>query len=189
MSAVRAAGVRRTVQQVGPVIARIAPCKFTPRAINDVGLHAVQHAVVESGNAIKGPVAANIIPGDMLWKNFDVTRHDKVVFYDHDEIECLTDCNFRRVPTARNEEEEMSGEVWYRVAPKDVFPETFAPFLLGNPQAREVFMAQHADLLDAAFWQGHKDRIKAGHVHGVFPCVFPYVFPYRPAKRFRVGAP
>jgi isocitrate dehydrogenase kinase/phosphatase len=115
----------------------------------------------------------------MLWKNFGVTRHGKVVFYDYDEIEYLTDCNFRKVPTPRNEEEEMSGEIWYRVGPKDVFPETFAPFLLGNPAVREVFMAHHADLLDASFWQGHKERIQAGHVHDVFP--------YEPAKRFRAG--
>jgi isocitrate dehydrogenase kinase/phosphatase len=134
------------------------------------------HAVVEYGNAIKDMVAANIFPGDMLWKNFGVTRHGKVVFYDYDEIEYITDCNFRRVPEPRNEEEEMSGEVWYTVGPHDVFPETFGPFLLGNAQVREVFMAHHADLLDAAFWQGHKERILAGHVHDVFP--------YEPSKRF-----
>jgi isocitrate dehydrogenase kinase/phosphatase len=129
----------------------------------------IEHAVVEYGNAIKDLVAANIFPGDMLWKNFGVTHHGKVVFYDYDEIEYITDCNFRRVPQARNEEEEMSGEVWYHVGPKDVFPETFAPFLLGNDAVREVFMKHHADLLDAAFWQGHKERIAAGHVHDVFP--------------------
>jgi isocitrate dehydrogenase kinase/phosphatase len=136
----------------------------------------LEHAVIEYGNAIKDLVAANIFPGDMLWKNFGLTRHGKVVFYDYDEIEYLTDCNFRRVPEPRNEEEEMSGEVWYSVGPKDVFPETFGPFLLGNPAVRRVFMQHHADLLDAAFWQGHKDRIRAGHVHDVFP--------YEPHKRF-----
>ncbi|MBL8308593.1 MAG: bifunctional isocitrate dehydrogenase kinase/phosphatase [Rubrivivax sp.] len=134
------------------------------------------HAVVEYGNAIKDLVAANIFPGDMLWKNFGVTRHGKVVFYDYDEIEYLTDCNFRRVPAPRNEEEEMSGEIWYTVNKGDVFPETFGPFLLGNNAVREIFMAHHADLLDAAFWQGHKERILAGHVHDVFP--------YDAAKRF-----
>ena len=70
----------------------------------------------------------------------------------------------------------MSGEVWYRVGTRDVFPETFGPFLLGNAQVREVFMAHHGDLLDAAFWQVHKERIQAGHVHDVFP--------YEPARRF-----
>ncbi len=129
----------------------------------------IERGVVEYGNAIKDLVAANIFPGDMLWKNFGITRHGKVVFYDYDEIEYITDCNFRRVPAPRNEEDEMSGEVWYSVGPKDVFPETFAPFLLGNPAVRSVFMKHHGDLLDASFWQGHKDRIAAGHVHDVFP--------------------
>ena len=147
--------------------------------LQEAGPEQVAHAVVEYGNAIKDLVAANIFPGDMLWKNFGVTRHGKVVFYDYDEIEYLTDCNFRRVPTPRNEEEEMSGEIWYSVGPKDVFPETFAPFLLGNDAVREVFMAHHADLLDAAFWQGHKQRIQQGHVHDVFP--------YEAAKRFTAG--
>jgi len=137
--------------------------------LQDAGREQMAHAVIEYGNAIKDLVAANIFPGDMLWKNFGVTRHGKVVFYDYDEIEYITDCNFRKVPTPRNEEEEMSGEVWYTVHPRDVFPETFAPFLLGNAAVREVFMKHHADLLDAAFWQGHKARILAGHVHDVFP--------------------
>src|SRR6478736_1969582 len=129
----------------------------------------LEHAVVEYGNAIKDMVAANIFPGDMLFKNFGVTRGGKVVFYDYDEIEYLTDCNFRKVPTPRNEEDEMSGEVWYSVGPKDVFPETFEPFLLGNPAVREAFMSHHADLLDAAFWQSHKQRIQAGQMLDVFP--------------------
>jgi isocitrate dehydrogenase kinase/phosphatase len=129
----------------------------------------IERAVVEYGNAIKDLVAANIFPGDMLWKNFGITRHGKVVFYDYDEIEYITDCNFRKVPAPRNEEEEMSGEVWYSVGPKDVFPETFGPFLLGNDAVREVFMKHHGDLLEAGFWQAHKERIAAGHVHDVFP--------------------
>jgi len=129
----------------------------------------IARGVVEYGNAIKDLVAANIFPGDMLWKNFGITRHGKVVFYDYDEIEYITDCNFRRVPAPRNEEDEMSGETWYSVGPKDVFPETFTPFLLGNPAVRKVFMEHHADLLDVDFWQGHKDRIAQGYVHDVFP--------------------
>ena len=137
--------------------------------LQEASLAQIESAVIEYGNAIKDLVRANIFPGDMLWKNFGVTRHGKVVFYDYDEIEYLTDCTFRKVPTPRNEEEEMSGEVWYRVGPHDVFPETFGPFLLGNPGVRNVFMKHHADLLEASFWQGHKERIQAGYVHDVFP--------------------
>jgi isocitrate dehydrogenase kinase/phosphatase len=144
--------------------------------LQDASPEQLAHAVVEYGNAIKDLVAANIFPGDMLWKNFGVTRHGKVVFYDYDEIEYITDCNFRRVPAPRNEEDEMSGEIWYSVGPKDVFPETFEPFLLGNPAVRQAFLQHHADLLDAAFWQAHQARIKAGHVYDVFP--------YEQHKRF-----
>jgi isocitrate dehydrogenase kinase/phosphatase len=133
-------------------------------------------AVIEYGNALKDLIAANIFPGDMLWKNFGITRHGKVVFYDYDEIEYITDCKFRKVPQPRNEEDEMSGEVWYTVGPHDVFPETFGPFLLGNPVVREVFMAHHANLLEAAYWQKNKDRILAGHMFDVFP--------YDQSKRF-----
>ncbi|WP_302172427.1 bifunctional isocitrate dehydrogenase kinase/phosphatase [uncultured Hydrogenophaga sp.] len=145
---------------------------FDALQVNADDVHArsqLERAVLEYGNAIKDLVAANIFPGDMLWKNFGITRHGKVVFYDYDEIEYITDCNFRRVPAPRNEDDEMSGEVWYSVAKNDVFPETFGPFLLGNPAVREVFMQHHGDLLDAAFWQSHKERIQAGHVHDVFP--------------------
>jgi isocitrate dehydrogenase kinase/phosphatase len=117
----------------------------------------------------------------MLWKNFGVTRHGKVVFYDYDEIEYITDCNFRKVPKPRNEEEEMSGEIWYKVGPMDVFPETFGPFLLGNPRVRDIFMQHHGDLLDPAFWQEHQARIKRGEVIDVFP--------YDASRRFGVGAP
>jgi isocitrate dehydrogenase kinase/phosphatase len=149
---------------------------YLQEAFEAGAMEQVEHAVIEYGNAIKDLVAANIFPGDMLWKNFGVTRNGKVVFYDYDEIEYLTDCNFRKVPQARNEEEELSGEVWYKVGPRDVFPETFGPFLLGHPAVRDVFMKHHADLLDAAFWQARKERILAGEVHDVFP--------YEPGKRF-----
>lgn len=137
---------------------------------NDPGASAqLEHAVIEYGNAIKDLVAANIFPGDMLWKNFGVTRHGKVVFYDYDEIEYLTDCNFRPVPAPRTDEDELSGEVWYSVAKNDVFPETFGPFLLGNPRVRAAFMRHHADLLDPAFWQQTQARIRRGEVIDFYP--------------------
>ena len=161
---------------------RMIPLNIYLQEAFDVGVEEptakeqIERAVVEYGNAIKDLVAANIFPGDMLWKNFGITRHGKVVFYDYDEIEYITDCKFRKVPTPRNEEDEMSGEIWYSVGPKDVFPETFGPFLLGNDAVRAVFMKHHAELLEAGFWQIHKERIQAGHVFDVFP--------YEQDKRF-----
>ena len=127
------------------------------------------HAVREYGNAIRELAAANIFPGDMLWKNFGVTRFGRVVFYDYDEIEYLTDCNFRRIPPAPSLEDEMSGEVWYSVARNDVFPEEWATFLLGSPLIRKLFLRYHADLLTPEFWQEAQKEIRSGIIVDFFP--------------------
>lgn len=142
---------------------------------------AVEHGVMEYGNAIKDLVRANIFPGDMLYKNFGVTRHGRVVFYDYDEIEAITDCNFRKIPAPRYEEDEMASEPWYPVAKHDVFPEQFGTFLLGNPEVRRFFMKHHADLLTPEYWQRAKERILAGHVEDVFPYPEQLRFSYKSA--------
>ncbi len=129
----------------------------------------IEHGVLEYGNAIKELVAANIFPGDMLYKNFGVTRHGRVVFYDYDEIEYITDCNFRVIPAPRNEEDEMSAEPWYSVGKHDVFPEQFGTFLLGNARIRKYFLKHHADLLTQSYWQARKQRIIDGFIEDVFP--------------------
>ena len=130
---------------------------------------AIEHGILEYGNAIKDLVGANIFPGDMLYKNFGVTRVGRVVFYDYDEIEYITDCKFRVIPQPRNEEDEMSAEPWYPVGRSDVFPEQFGTFLLGNLKVRQYFMRHHADLLTAEYWQGRQQRIVEGKVDDVFP--------------------
>ena len=119
--------------------------------------------------AIRELAQANIFPGDMLWKNFGITRYGRVVFYDYDEIEYMTDCNFRRIPPAPDFETEMSGEVWYAVARNDIFPEEFATFLLASPVLRQVFMKHHKDLLTPDFWQKAQQNIRDGHVEDFFP--------------------
>jgi isocitrate dehydrogenase kinase/phosphatase len=129
----------------------------------------LEHGVLEYGNAIKELVAANIFPGDMLYKNFGVTRHQRVVFYDYDEIEYITDCQFRAIPAPRNEEEEMASEPWYPIGKHDVFPEQFGSFLLGNPKIRKYFLKHHADLLTPEYWQARKQRIEQGLVEDVYP--------------------
>ncbi|MEI7443696.1 MAG: bifunctional isocitrate dehydrogenase kinase/phosphatase [Burkholderiales bacterium] len=136
-----------------------------------------EHAVIEYGDAIKQMVAADIFPGDMLWKNFGVTRQNRVVFYDYDEVAYVTDCVFRRIPPPRTPEDEMSSEPWYNVGPNDVFPEEFGTFLLGDPRVRSIFMNHHGDLLDAVFWQRKQAHVRAGR--------FDDVFPYPESVRFR----
>ncbi|MFC0399640.1 bifunctional isocitrate dehydrogenase kinase/phosphatase [Paraburkholderia rhizosphaerae] len=137
----------------------------------------IDHAIKEYGDAVKELMQANIFPGDMLYKNFGVTRHGRVVFYDYDEIEYLTDCNVRAVPPPRNEEDEMSGEPWYTVGQHDIFPETYGTFLLGDPRVRKSFIRHHADFFDPALWQRHKDHILKGEL--------PDFYPYDRGLRFR----
>jgi isocitrate dehydrogenase kinase/phosphatase len=136
----------------------------------------IDHAIKEYGDAIKELMQANIFPGDMLYKNFGVTRHGRVVFYDYDEIEYLTDCNVRQVPAARSEEDELSAEPWYAVGPNDIFPETYRTFLLGDPTVREHFMRHHADFFDPALWQRNKELLLKGEL--------PDFFPYDQSARF-----
>ena len=145
----------------------------------------IEEAVIEYGNAIRELAIANIFPGDMLWKNFGVTRYGRVVFYDYDEIEYMTDCNFRRIPPPPNEEAEMSGEPWYSVGRNDVFPEEFASFLLTSPRIRAAFMKHHADLLDAGFWQRAQEDIRNGAIRDFFP----YPEPLRFCNRYDAGCP
>ncbi len=135
-----------------------------------------REALDEYGNAIKQLAAANIFPGDMLLKNFGVTRHGRVVFYDYDEICLLTDVNFRRIPEPRFPEDEFSAEPWYSVAPQDVFPEEFEIFLFHTPELKKIFRELHADLYEARYWQGLQDQIRSQQVVDVFP--------YRRKKRF-----
>lgn len=129
----------------------------------------IESVVRDYGLAIRELAFANIFPGDMLMKNFGVTRIGRVVFYDYDEIEYLTNCNFRTIPEAPNPELEMSGEVWYPIARNDVFPEEFGTFLLGNPSVRAAFMRHQADLLTPEFWQAAQRKIASGHVEDFFP--------------------
>lgn len=129
----------------------------------------IERVVRDYGDAIRELAYANIFPGDMLMKNFGVTRLGRVVFYDYDEIAYMIECNFRRIPPPRSIEDEMSAEPYFSVGPHDVFPEQFARFLVSDPQAREVFLERHADLMEPEFWAGKQARIRAGVQEDVYP--------------------
>ena len=141
---------------------------YLEEAVREGDEDRLRHALDEYGRAIKELAGANIFPGDMLLKNFGVTRHNRVVFYDYDEIAYMTDCNFRRIPPPASYDDEMAAEPYWSVGPNDVFPEQFERFLVANPHAREVFMQLHGDLTDPAFWTGTQARIRAGVQEDVF---------------------
>lgn len=138
----------------------------------------LRDAIEEYGNAIRQLAAANIFPGDMLFKNFGVTRHGRVVFYDYDEICYMTEVNFRDVPAPRYPEDELSAEPWYSVSPGDVFPEEFRHWLCADPRVGPLFEEMHADLFCASYWRSLQTRIREGHVEDVYA--------YRRRQRFSV---
>ncbi len=165
---------RGSVQIVGDriVIAHL----YTERAMTPLNLYLqtasdseIRQALDGYGRAIKELAAANIFAGDMLLKNFGVTRHGRVVFYDYDEICYLTEVNFRRIPAARTEEDALSAEPWYSVAPGDVFPEEFEQFLFGRASIRQLFRQLHGELYDADYWRGLQAKIRTGELLDVFP--------------------
>jgi len=129
----------------------------------------VDEVMNDYGKSIKELAAANIFPGDMLLKNFGVTRHGRVVFYDYDEIQPLLECNFRRIPPPRDDFDEMSSQPWYSVGPNDIFPEEFRLFFSGNQRARKAFDARHSDLYDASFWTDLQDKLREGVVKDFYP--------------------
>jgi len=149
--------------------------------LDRAGGEALRAAIDEYGKAIRELAAANIFPGDMLLKNFGVTRQGRVVFYDYDDICYLTECKFRRIPEPPYPEYELAAEPWYSIEATDVFPEEFATFLLSNPRLREAFLARHADLLDPRWWQARQAGIADGRFEDVFP--YPESLRFRNAPR------
>ncbi len=130
---------------------------------------AARRAVVDYGNSIKDMAATNIFPGDMMLKNFGVTRHGRVIFYDYDELCLLTSCNFRRVPKSRSYEDALASEPWFSIGENDVFPEEFRHFMGLTGELEEVFLSKHADLLSVDFWQNMQSRIAAGESILILP--------------------
>jgi isocitrate dehydrogenase kinase/phosphatase len=138
------------------------------------------HVIREYGTALKELAAVNIFAGDLLFKNFGVTRFGRVVFYDYDEIEYLVDCNFRKIPSPPPGWDDMSGDVWYGVGTHDVFPEEFATFLLTDARTRECFLRSHAELLDAQWWQRMQREIRSGRQVEVLSYPDSERFPHSP---------
>jgi isocitrate dehydrogenase kinase/phosphatase len=126
-------------------------------------------AVVDFGQSIKDMASTNIFPGDLLPKNFGVTRHGRVVFYDYDELCALTEINFRELPAPRDDSDILEAEPWFPVGDDDVFPEEHQAFLGLPPDLRQVFFEHHADLFGVDAWRAIQKRLEAGELIEVFP--------------------
>ena len=136
-----------------------------------------RRAVLDFGRALRDLAATGTFPGDLLTKNFGVTRHGRVIFYDYDELSRLTDCVFRDLPAPCDADEETAGEPWFYVGEKDVFPEELLPFLGLPGRLRETFREAHGELLSARWWREIQERLRAGEIVDIFP--------YREEQRLR----
>lgn len=137
--------------------------------LDDASPEEVESAIYDYGLALKEMVSANIFPGDMLLKNFGLTRHKRVVFYDYDEVQYLVDMNFRKIPEPQTPEQEMASEPWYHVGPNDVFPEEFITFLSTDPKIRRMFRKMHPELFDIKYWHHKQESVRNGEIDDVFP--------------------
>jgi isocitrate dehydrogenase kinase/phosphatase len=145
---------------------RLVPLNLYIKEASD---HAARLAVIDYGQAIKDLAATNIFPGDVLLKNFGVTRHGRVVFYDYDELCQVTDCKFRKMPQARSFEDEFEADPWFYVGPMDIFPEEFRTFLGLKEPLRSIFIAHHGDLFEPDFWKRMQALHRAGEVLDIIP--------------------
>ena len=161
----------------GYVERRLSPLNLYVREADEASARA---AVIDYGNAIKDLMATNIFPGDLLLKNFGVTRHGRVVFYDYDELCLLTGCNFRTIPRATNFEDEFFAESWFTPDDNDIFPEEFRHFLGLPDDLKQIFIKYHDDLFEAEFWQHIQARLQSGEVI--------HIFPYDQTKRLQLEA-
>ena len=150
---------------------------FIDKAHKGEGSEELEQVMIEYGNSIKEMAKANVFPGDMLLKNFGVTRQNRVIFYDYDELQPMKAMRFRKIPPARTPEQEMASEPWFRIEENDFFPEQFENFVMSHPEVRRLFLKHHADLLDADYWQEIVDNIRSG--------VRADVFPYRQEIRYQ----
>ena len=148
--------------------------------INEYSFEEAARAIIDYGEAIKDLAKTNIFPGDLLLKNFGVTQHNRIIFYDYDEVSLVTDCNFRDIPESNSIEDEMQADTWYYVGEHDIFPEEFIRFLSMNDELKAEFMKYHKDLLTSKYWR----RIKNQHLKGQALLVIPYTSHLSQRKAF-----
>jgi isocitrate dehydrogenase kinase/phosphatase len=157
---------------------------YTERRLRPLDLYLLEadheerrQSVIDYGQALRDLAATNVFPGDILLKNFGVSRHGRLIFYDYDELALLTECRFRQLPPPREAYEEGAAEPWFYVGERDIFPEEFRAFLGLPPDLREVFLERHQELLDVAFWHRMQELHRKGNVLDIYP--------YRSTRRLR----
>jgi len=113
----------------------------------------------------------------MMTKNFGVTRQNRVIFYDYDEIEFLHCMNFRAKPKPQTYDQIYASRPWYEIKENDVFPEDFKRFMIGRQDVKAYFIENNPELFDPEYWSGIQSKLKKGELI--------HAFPYPESMRFR----
>jgi len=149
---------------------------YTERRVKPLDVYLVEaddatmrHAALDYGQAVRDLAATGMFPGDLLLKNFGVTRHGRVVFYDYDELLPLSECHFRDMPEPATPEDELADEPWFAVGPGDIFPDELRRFIPFGGTAREALLEAHGCLFEPAYWREMQARLAAGEIVDVFP--------------------
>lgn len=153
--------------------------------INEVSKEDSRLAILDYGQALKDLANTNIFPGDLLLKNFGVTHHNRVVFYDYDEVALVTECNFREIPQSNDIIDDMRDDTWYFVDKNDIFPEEFVKFLSMDNELQSLFILFHGDIITAEYWR----KIKHQHETGDISLVVPYHRPVLPTDSLPQSQP
>jgi len=146
--------------------------------LREVDAEAARAAVIDYGQSIKDLARSNIFPGDLLLKNFGMSRSGRAIFYDYDELCFVTDCRFRALPEPRDDDEEMHSGAWFYVGENDIFPEQIPRFLGLNEELSAALLQAHGEIFSVGWWLDLQERIRAGDLADVPP------YP----ARLRVGA-
>lgn len=126
-------------------------------------------ALLDYAQSIKDLAMSNIFPGDLLLKNFGVTRHGRAIFYDYDELCMVSECRFRVLPTPSDDDEEMHHGAWYYVGDDDVFPEQFPRFLGLTAEQERRLIDSHGEIFDVRWWLDIQQRLQSGSPPEIAP--------------------
>jgi len=142
---------------------------YVERRLRPLDLHARERpeadalrAVIDYGQAVTDLARSGIFPGDLLLKNFGVSRHGRALFYDFDELCLLEEVRFRDLPQVREEDETRPLEDWLYARRDDVFPALFPNFLGLSPGLRGTLLEAHPGIFEAGWWRDVQARLRGG---------------------------
>jgi isocitrate dehydrogenase kinase/phosphatase len=123
----------------------------------------IRTAIVNLGHCIRNNAATNIFNKDLDSRNYGVGRYGKVLLFDYDAVEKLTDVKIRT-----NQDREPGEETipdWFFEDGAIFLPEELEVGMqFKNDTARRYFRRENADLMSVQYWQEVQQKLKRDEV-------------------------